>query len=773
MTERQPNPYTLGPIKTKERLAGRASQLKELNYYLKLTQSGQSPHLALIGQRGVGKTSLLSAAGEIARTHKLLPVLIDLNETKVQSAGVFWHDVYSALILSAAEAGCWGGTTGKIYAALLSLIYQRKLVDLEFAVLQFPLAVAAHDGTLETLLCPDALIVHDFGAIRAELRSKGLDGIALLLDEGDCLGSQRALLQMLRNVLQRVDAVCFVITGTESLFDVVSNVFSPIPRQFHRLDVARFSDWTETFELTRKALQGSANVWPSSTTVIELHEICQGDPSEIQLYCHHMYKLVEYESAETMELRPDVYRAVRRAYRAHSQTVDERVLDAIDQLPEQYLFKSRWLQRRQVTLEENAKLERLRLELKRGALLASEEQAELKRNIATTYKELHQRGISSSPISLELVGGTVTAGYWKSLVQTQEARGWAWVDDGLIRLVTSTVVQFLENIIGAGIRRGEVDEGEMSATEALAALRDGKEFKNISRVDFSRWMHALVIARRIDMKSVVDVSYSIGTERVSNLVVSYVGDTATVVESRATAWILSRNVALAAHGVSVSVDHVAEWRVPTDREVRRLARVAQVPTPGDMFGPIIVTEAVDMFFSGDVTGAIEIFEVMIRDREDLDTRSNLAYCLIASGKTQEALLHIRKVKEDPTPLRLHNWAVAEALNGDFDAAQRILQNAWRMQENSSGEEEVVCMLLLSRDRITATSVKEIPLIAAIWINMLILGCAGPEETTKRLAERYPEKYSEWLQDRKELAGPPETQTVEERDMVSGGQDVGS
>ena len=756
MTERQPNPYTLGPIRKRERLAGRTSQLKELDYYLKLTQSGQSPHLALIGQRGVGKTSLLSAAGEIARTHKLLPVLIDLNETKVQSAGIFWHDVYSALILSAAEVGCWGGTTGKIYAALLSLIYQRKLVDLELAVLQFPLAVAAHDGNLETLLCPDALIVHDFGAIRAELRSRGLNGIALLFDEGDCVGSQRGLLQMLRNVLQRVEATCFVITGTESLFDVVSDVFSPIPRQFHRLDVARFSDWTETLELARKSLQGPEDVRPSSATVIELHEICQGDPSEIQLYCHHMYKLVEDGSAETMELRPDVYRAVRRAYRAHTQTVDERVLDAIDQLPEQFLFKSRWLQRRRVTLEENAKLERLRLELKKGALLTSKEQVELERNIAATYKELHQRGISSSPISLELVGGAVTAGYWKSLVQTQEARGWAWVDDPLIRLVQSTVVGFLENIIEQGIRRGEVEEGEMSATEALAALRDGKGLKNISRMDFSRWMHALVIARAIGKKSVVDVSYGIGTERVHNLVVSYVGEGTAVVESRVTAWIVSRNAALAGHGVSVSVDHVAEWTAPTDREVNRLARVAQVPTPGDMFGPSIIAEALDMFFSGDITGAIELFDVMIRDREGLDIRNNMAYCLIASGKTQEALLHIRKAKENPTPLRLHNWAVAEALNGDVDAAQRILQNAWHMQERSSDEEEVVCMLLLSRDRITATSVKDIPLIAAIWINMLILGCAGPEETTKRLAERYPENYLEWLQDGEELAGPPAT-----------------
>jgi len=67
-----PNPYKRSPIKRREDLAGRARELKAIRYYLALTAAGQNPHLALIGQRGVGKTSLLNGAESIAKDFETL-----------------------------------------------------------------------------------------------------------------------------------------------------------------------------------------------------------------------------------------------------------------------------------------------------------------------------------------------------------------------------------------------------------------------------------------------------------------------------------------------------------------------------------------------------------------------------------------------------------------------------------------------------------------------------------------------------------------------------
>src|ERR1035438_5238313 len=118
-----PNPYKRSPIKHRKDLAGRTTELKALQYYLRLTAAGQNPHLALIGQRGVGKTSLLNGAESIARELKLLPVRLDMNEQKANSQWIFWRDLYQTLSLAMAKAGCWGGVQGSIYAELLRMIY--------------------------------------------------------------------------------------------------------------------------------------------------------------------------------------------------------------------------------------------------------------------------------------------------------------------------------------------------------------------------------------------------------------------------------------------------------------------------------------------------------------------------------------------------------------------------------------------------------------------------------------------------------------------------
>lgn len=244
--------------------------------------------------------------------------------------------------------------------------------------MQIPYVFSCHQGSINTFECPDALVVNDFNACLTELSTKRLSGIALLLDEADCIGKNVPLLQMFRNIFQTVEHCSLVLAGTEAVFPALSEVFSPIPRQFHRVDVKPFARWSDTMELVVRPIPKELleTVAPKVGVLQELHDLCSGAPDEIQLYCHHMYRSVEDGSSERMNLSPQVFREVLRAYRSSSSSGNvDAVLNAIERLPDKLLFQSEWLSRRCLMLEENIRVSVLIRELKRDQPLLPEEKS--------------------------------------------------------------------------------------------------------------------------------------------------------------------------------------------------------------------------------------------------------------------------------------------------------------------------------------------------------------------------------------------------------------
>ena len=120
---------------------------------------------------------------------------------------------------------------------------------------------------------------------------------------------------------------------------------------------------------------------------------------------------------------------------------------------------------------------------------------------------------------------------------------------------------------------------------------------------------------------------------------------------------------------------------------------------------------------------------------------------MAMGRAEEALHHMEKAAEDESALREHNLAMAQALNGSGDLAKETLRRAWRMEEKSGEEEDVVCMLLLSRDHESVRSTKDVSLSAAVLTNMLTIGAEEASWCMERLSERYGEEGGRWLEDR--------------------------
>ncbi|WP_447599972.1 hypothetical protein [Nitrospira sp. Nam80] len=747
-----PNPYTRQPIKNREFLAGRGRELRSIRYYLGLTASGQSPHLALIGQRGVGKTSLLNGTESIATDLKLLSIRIDLNENKVRGPGLFWHDLYATLIITLAKAGCWGGLQGPIYMELFKMMYAKaQPPSLEKVVLQIPYAYSCHTGDLSTFSCNDALVIHDFTSCIEELQQRGYMGIALLVDEADCLGTNAPLLQMLRNIFQVVQRTSLVMAGTEAIFPSISEIFSPVPRQFHRLDVKPFSQANDTAQLVTKPLKPSnrKEIAPEYSNIMELHELCGGDPSEVQLYCHHMYRLVEEGKAERMALIPQVFREVLHEYRANATAGLESVINAIEQLPDKYLFKSKWLSRQGINLEQNIEIEILRRALEKGAQLSQEEVNSLTWDLRQGYSTLFNMGITESETQIRLVGSPLTAGYWKSFVELEKDKRWKWSDDSFGELLRHVIAKAISKTIHS---RGyfavsSADE----ALLALTALRKGEPIPEI-KDDFNDMILTGIVASFDNTTVAVDIDVQMESPAGRQIFRCRYLQSPETSTSRETveAWINSSLGSLSSSNIVLVILNFYQWQLPTNTEFHRLARIAGADLPENVFGPSEIDIAVMKFDEGGIAESAEIFRRMYQDKQESVIANNLAFCELLLGKTDSALATLENaLAKDYDPLFALNKGLALIVLGDSDTGVKELWHAikWlgdNKNENRYKDNDPLYVLLINPSSMTVKSIANVPLIAALHANLWRMGEESKEEFQKTLETDFPEKYKSIL-----------------------------
>ena len=743
-----PNPYKRSAIKRLEDLAGRERERKAIRYYLNLTATGDSPHLALIGQRGVGKTSLLNGADAIARELKLLPVRLDMNELKAKSSGRFWHDLYQTLALSMAKAGCWGGEQGAIYAELLQMMHSRQPGSLEKAVMQIPYVFSCHHEGIDTIECPDALVVNDFNACLTELRTKGFTGIALLIDEADCLGKNVPLLQMFRNIFQIVDHCSLILAGTDAVFPALSEVFSPIPRQFHRIDVKPFANWSDTMDLVLRPIPKELFdvIAPEPDVLQELHELCGGAPDEVQLYCHHMYRSVEDGSSKRMGLSPQVFREVLREYRSNTPAHVDSVLNAIERLPDKLLFESDWVSRRNLTLDENIQVAVLIRELKRDKPLSSEERAEVASEMTSGYRTLFESGISQIDNCIRLAGAPLTAGFWKSYVEVERGKRWSWDDHSFAENLRQPIIWAIGKACGAAAHI-KIHIG-YNAVQALLALRAGTAVTDISE-SLGEMVFSALVASEKKATHAVDVTFQMDSHAGRQTIQArFVEKPENEMRQDEIAnWLEAHKELFAGNEISLAMLGFTRWVLPTQDELHRLGRISEFPIP-EAFGPNAMDQAVAKFAAGDIQGSADGFVRLLADREDDANRNNLGFCQILLGRTPEALENVKKaMADDYEPLYELNKGVGEFLEGDCDAAKQSLRNALQQVQIPDGRFDpwaVRYVLMLEPTDRKVWYCEGLAIDAAILINLWRMGELPRAELETTLAKLYPERAQAWL-----------------------------
>lgn len=298
------NPYDFEkPVRTPELFAGRQKELAEIDYYLQLCR-GERPvfhNLAMIGARAAGKTSLLNIIDHKAREKGILAVKVSLNDESSANEVILFKEVIDAVMTKGAELGMFEGLSGKIYKSF------RKIVDMLDASAEIPLLfgtayIGVKKGASGSL--SQQVLVHDLKKLWEEAEKHDVPAIALLFDECDLLAKNETLLQKLRNIFSDIDGYMLVIAGTEKMFSAISEVFSPIPRFFKKIDVGNFPTAEETKECILKLLPEDEKALVNLGSVAEIHMITGGNPYEVQLVSHYMYK--KHKEAGTPQIALDV-----------------------------------------------------------------------------------------------------------------------------------------------------------------------------------------------------------------------------------------------------------------------------------------------------------------------------------------------------------------------------------------------------------------------------------------------------------------------------------
>jgi hypothetical protein len=332
------NPYDYAnPVRAGEYFAGRDAEMAAIDYVLE--QAGTTRpvgYLALYGRRAAGKTSLLNMTEKLATKRGHLVVRINLVPANADPAR-FFATVYEELIDAiAAVSGLASPDGRKITPRVVRRIIGGGPVDDDFP-LEFPenLAHAIGGGQLSEM------------ALRNDLRHllELVDRpVVLLVDEAQLIADRPDVLSMLRTLGMRLQGYVLVLAGTPELVARINEVFDFLLRQFEFVKVERFVERADVMQCMARPLQAiglnpkRSFVHSLNAVADDLMRLTDGNPYEIQLFCHVMFTRWQTGGAVGMDLTAQAIDDVQAALDVGSQHQDQLLVNAVRRMPDEELL---------------------------------------------------------------------------------------------------------------------------------------------------------------------------------------------------------------------------------------------------------------------------------------------------------------------------------------------------------------------------------------------------------------------------------------------------
>jgi tetratricopeptide (TPR) repeat protein len=280
-------------------------------------------HLALIGPRSMGKSSLLYRVAELAEGRGYLQAMITLYDSMVENPFFFFRELLDEVMTKGVQNhNFYGGPEGDVYGTYRLQMAARVVdVNRHHVRLLFPMMYIGAEKTQFGEALPQSALIRDLQSLHDEGQKCSVPTIVLLIDEANQLSRNTTLLQLIRNVFTTVPGYQLVLSGTDEMFPAIREVFSPIPRSFHLIQVGPFKSVAETRECILGPLPPEDRWRVKRETVEDIHRLSGGRPYEIRLVSHFMYRhYEEQESADYIDMDVPVFEKVAAELRGLQST---------------------------------------------------------------------------------------------------------------------------------------------------------------------------------------------------------------------------------------------------------------------------------------------------------------------------------------------------------------------------------------------------------------------------------------------------------------------
>lgn len=312
------NPYIhQRPIRDPDNLIGREDGLERAKYILDQSVSSNPSYnnMGIVGEEGVGKTSLSNVVHYKASERDILPVRLEIDNQHVSDYEKFFKLVLNRLTDSI------GGEARESY---LEQVKERtKESELNLKLLRVTFDGAKQEEVTASML------KDDLSKLYQEAEEKA---ILLTIDNAQLLANKPHIIQKLKNVFSGIEGYILNLVGTEETFKVISEGFSSTTRNFHKIELSSFEEVEKTKETVIRPLDDEEIEDLKLGSIEEIHLITQGHPFEVNLLSYHMYKKYEQGKTETLCLDEHVIQEAFSQLEEWKENLRTGIVNELDKL---------------------------------------------------------------------------------------------------------------------------------------------------------------------------------------------------------------------------------------------------------------------------------------------------------------------------------------------------------------------------------------------------------------------------------------------------------